>query len=152
MKWIEHAALSLVKLDAPAVCLHFTGIIHIIRFSIFMLFQCFRSILGIFHIQNNCFMFQVFWNIPYPTSHVLCFWIWHNLYLPQKTQFAIKNSFLNIPVIFHIPKIWKGFLRIYAKYLNISLFWNIQILGFSYSKEYSMGNSLLWKLAKFTGV
>ena len=78
----------------------------------------------------------------------------------KKLNFAWKICFLNIPVIFHIPKIsifplLKVFFGIFLEYsifqifqyfLVEGLFWNIPFLRFSYSMEYSMEYSVEYSM------
>ena len=116
---------------------------------------------SIFQINQVFSCFKFFWNIPYSKKFKIFyvssfFGISHNLYFPQKLNLAWKICFLNIPVIFHIPKIsifplLKVFFGIFLEYsifqifqyfLVEGLFWNIPFLRFSYSVEYFMEYSL----------
>ena len=128
----------------------------------------FWDIPGIFHIpkKSSFFLLQVFleYSIFQKIQDFLCcqfFLEYDIIYIPlKKLNFAWKISFLNIPAIFHIPKIsifplLKVFFGIFLEYsifqifqyfLVEGLFWNIPFLRFSYSMEYSMEYSVEYSM------
>ena len=112
------------------------------EYSIFQNFQylslsIFWNIPGIFHIpkKSSFFLLQVFleYSIFQKIQDFLCckfFLEYDIIYIPhKKLNFAWKICFLNIPVIFHIPKISIfPLLKVFFGIFHIPIFFNISLL------------------------
>ena len=122
-------------------------------FNISLVYIFFWNIPGIFHIPNNStfFLFQDFleYSIFQKIQDFLCckfFSEYEIIYIPhKKLNFAWKICFLNIPVIFHIPKIsifplLKVFFGIFLEYSIFQIFLYFDCVPFflQYSMWYSI--------------